>query len=176
MTIIKTVGVQAARRVRYCLLSSHVVVVVRVSFGALVLLVVVVRRHDLLAELLLSLVYVGIQLVSVLSDRELLVVVDRDVDPSVTDWFVVRVVELCHVRVSQRLLGREALVRVKLEQVLNQVDGLVRCAWEHVSDAPLLGGWQRLQHSRGEWTLDGLDVFGGWAAGDFHDPIELVER
>jgi len=65
----------------------------------------VVRGHDLLAELLLSLVYVGIQLVSVLPDGELLVVVDWDVNPSVANWLVIGIVELSHIRVSQGLFG-----------------------------------------------------------------------
>ena len=64
-----------------------------------------VRGHDLLAELLLSLVYVGIQLVSVLSDGEFLIVVDWNVDSSVADWLVIGIVELSHIRVSQGLFG-----------------------------------------------------------------------
>jgi len=98
-------GVEDRRRCALLSSSSHVVVVVRISFGALVLLVVVVRGHDLLAELLLPLVYVGIQLVSVLSDGELRVVVDRDINPSVANWLVIGVVELRHIRVSQGLFS-----------------------------------------------------------------------
>lgn len=75
----------------------------RFPLGALVLLVVVVRGHDLLAELLLPLVNICVKLVSVFSDGEFLVVVNWDVDSSVADGFVIRVVELSDVRVSQRL-------------------------------------------------------------------------
>ena len=48
---------------------------------------------------------VSIEFVSVLSDGELLVVVDWDVDPSVADWLVIGIVELGHIRVSQGLFG-----------------------------------------------------------------------
>ena len=118
-----------------------------VAVGALVLrLVVVVRRHDLLADLLLSLVYVSIQLVPVFSDRELLVVVNRDVDSAGADWLVFWVVELGNVGVSQGLLGGQTLVRVEMEQVADQVDCFVWSTREHVTDAPLLGWRKRLEH------------------------------
>ena len=128
--------------------SSHVAVAVPscVPLRALVGLAVVMRRHDLFAELLLSLMYVGVQLVSVLPDRELRVVVDRDVDPPVADWFVVRVVELGDIRVPQGLLGGQALGGIELEEVTDQVDSLIRGAWEHVTDSLLLGWGQRLEH------------------------------
>jgi len=87
-------------------------------------------------------VNVCVQLVSVLSNGELRVVVDRDVDSSVADWFVIGIVELSHIRVSQGLFGGKAFTRVKLKQVLDQVNCFVGCAREHVSDAPHLGRWE----------------------------------
>jgi len=85
---------------------------------------------------------VCVQLVSVLSNGELRVVVDRDVDSSVADWFVIGIVELSHIRVFKGLFGGKALARVELKQVLDQVDCFVGCAGEHFSDAPHLGRWE----------------------------------
>jgi hypothetical protein len=60
----------------------------------------VVRLHDLLAQLFLSLVDISVEFVPVLSNRELLVVINRDVDFPVTDWLIIWVVELSNVGVS----------------------------------------------------------------------------
>ena len=65
-----------------------------------VLLLVVVRLHDFLAQLFLSLVDISVKFVSILSNRELLVVINRDVDFPVADWLIVWVVELSNVGVS----------------------------------------------------------------------------
>jgi len=65
----------------------------------------VVRREDLLAQLFLAFVDVGIQLVPVLSNAELLVIVNRDVDFSRAERLIVGVVELGHIRVAQGLLS-----------------------------------------------------------------------
>ena len=59
-----------------------------------------VRLHDLLAQLFLSLVDISVEFVPVLSNRELLVVINRDVDFPVTDWLIIWVVELSNVGVS----------------------------------------------------------------------------
>jgi len=130
------------------LYSSHIVVVVLTSLVRLRVLLglAVVRSHDLLAQLLFSLVYVGIQLVSVLPDRELRVVIDRDYDPPVADRLVVWVVELGDIWVPQGLFGAQALGGVELEQVADQVDRLVGSAREHVTDSLLLGWRQGLEH------------------------------
>ena len=63
----------------------------------IVIVVVVVRRQNLLSQLLLSLVDVCIQLISIVSDGELLVVINRDVNLLLTDWFIIWVVELCNI-------------------------------------------------------------------------------
>lgn len=66
----------------------------------LIVVVVVVRSEDLLSKFLLALVDVCIQFVAVLPDRELLVVVDGDVNLAGTNWLVVGVMELGHVGMS----------------------------------------------------------------------------
>lgn len=65
--------------------------------------VVMVTLEKFLAELLLAFVNILIKSVTVFTDRELLVIVNRDMDLLLTDRFVLRAVELCHVRVSQSL-------------------------------------------------------------------------
>ena len=59
-----------------------------------------VRLHDLLAQLFLSLMDISVEFVPVLSNRELLVVINRDVDFPITDWLIIWVVELSNVGVS----------------------------------------------------------------------------
>jgi hypothetical protein len=85
----------------------------------------VVGLQDLLAQLLLPLVDVGVQLVAVLADRELLVVVDWDVDSTGAVRLVVRVVELGHVGMSQSLVSGQTSAWVELEKVAKQVKGVV---------------------------------------------------
>lgn len=75
--------------------------------------------RTLLAQFLLPLVDVRVQLVPVLPDRELLVVVDGDLDFLRAVGLVVRVVELGHVLVFQRLFRSQPLVRVEHQQLLN---------------------------------------------------------
>ena len=78
------------------------------------LVVSLVLCQDLFPHFLLSLVDVRIELVPVLSDRELLVIVNWDKDFLSADWFFVWVVELGHVRVLQCLLSRQSLSWVEL--------------------------------------------------------------
>ena len=83
------------------------------------------RLQDALSELLLSSVDVCVQFVTVLPDRELLVVVDGDIDASSAHWLVLRIVELGHIRVSQSLIGCQTAHWVELQKVPQQVEGVV---------------------------------------------------
>lgn len=143
--------------------------------GGLLLLVLLLLSQSLLAQLLLTLVNVAVQLVSVLSDRELLVVVDRDVDLPLANWLVLWVVELGHVLVLQGLLGAQTLVGVKLQEMAQQIQRFVRSSWEHVTKSLLLYGRQGLKHSLRERRVDSFDVLSRGSASDFHDAIKLVE-
>lgn len=107
--------------------------------SAHLLVVGLVLSEDLLSHFLLSLVDVGVELVSVLTDRELLVVVNRDENLFQTVWLLIWVVELSDVRMLKSLLGGESLAWVKLEKVLQEVDGIVRSSWEHISELLWLG-------------------------------------
>ena len=82
-----------------------------------VVVVVVVGGQDTLSELLLPSVDVRVQLVAVLANRELLIVVDGDVDAARAHWLILRVVELGDVGVAQGLICRQAPIRVELQQV-----------------------------------------------------------
>lgn len=156
----------AARRgVRLLLLCTTPVVVV----------IVVVTLKNFLAELLLSLVDVRVQLVAVLPDRELLVVVNWNVNLARADRLVIRVVELGNVGVAEGLVSRQSLGRVKLKQVTQKIQRVVGSRWEHVAQAAGLARRQRLEHGLGEGRVDGLNVLGGGTACHLHDAVELVE-
>lgn len=55
------------------------------------------RLKDLLSQFLFAFVNISVELVSILTDRKLLVVVDRNVDFLSADWLVFRVMELLNV-------------------------------------------------------------------------------
>ncbi len=95
--------------------------------------------EDLLSHFLLSLVDIGVELVSVLTNGELLVVVNRDEDLFQTVRLLIWVVELRNIRMLKSLLSSESLTWVELEKVFQQVDGVIRGSWEHVSELLWLG-------------------------------------
>ena len=113
------------------------------------LVVSLVLRQQLLSHFLLTLVDIRIELVSVFSDREFLVVIDRYEDLLRAVWFLVWVVELSNVRMLKSLFSGESLVGVELQKALEKVKGIVGCGWEHVSKFLWLGRWQTLQHGLG---------------------------
>ena len=114
----------------------------RTTLLVVLLVVVVVGLEDALSELLLSFMDVLVELVAVFADRELLVVVDGDVDSACANRLIFRVVELCHVRMAQSLLSSHASMRVELEEALEHVERVIRGRWEHVSQPARLSGRQ----------------------------------
>ena len=70
--------------------------------------------EDLLSHFLLSLVDVGVKFVSVLTDRELLVIVNWDEDLFQAIWLLIWVVELSDVWVLKSLLSGESLAWIEL--------------------------------------------------------------
>lgn len=74
-----------------------------------------------------------VEFVTVLSDREFLIVVNWNVDLSSTDGLILRVVELSYIGVSQCLLCGQSPVWVKLEQVAEKIKCVVGSSWEHIS-------------------------------------------
>lgn len=80
-----------------------------------VAVVIVVGLEDLSTQLLLSSVDVGVQFVSVFANRELLIVVNRDVNAAGADGLVLRIVELSHIGMAQSLFSTQTPVRVELE-------------------------------------------------------------
>ena len=89
------------------------------------LVISLVLSQQLLPHFLLSFVDIRIELVSVFSDREFLVVIDRYVDFLRADWFLIRVVELRDVWVLESLSGCESLIWVELQKVLNKVESFI---------------------------------------------------
>ena len=76
-----------------------------------------VGLKDSLPQLLLATVDVCVQLVSVLADRELLIVINRDVDAARTHGLIFRIMELRDIWVSQSLICRQSSVWVELEEL-----------------------------------------------------------
>ena len=87
--------------------------------GAAHLLVVgLMLCENLLTHLLASLVDIGVELVAVLFNGKLLVVVNRNENLLRAIGLVIRVMELCHVRMLQGLLSSQPLAWIKLEEAL----------------------------------------------------------
>lgn len=69
-----------------------------------VVVIIVVRLQNALPKFLLSAVDICIKFVSVLPDRELLVVVDRDIDAPLASRLILGIVELSYIGVFQSLV------------------------------------------------------------------------
>jgi len=87
------------------------------STSAHLLVICLVLGKNLLSHLLLTLMDIRVKLVSVLTDRKLLVIVDGDVDFLRANWLLVRVVELRDVGVLKSLLSGQTLIWVELKEV-----------------------------------------------------------
>lgn len=110
----------------------------------IVVVVVLVRLQSLFAQFLFALVDVAVQLVPVLSNGELLIVVNGNNNLTSAHRLIISVVELGNVRVSEGLLGRQSLIRVKLQQRLQHIQSLIRSSWENVSQTAHLRRRQTL--------------------------------
>ena len=86
--------------------------------SSVVVVIVVMGLEYFFPELLLSPVNVCIQLISIVPNRELLIIIDWDVDLHCANRFVVRVVKLSNVWMLQCLLSCQSLVWIKMHQVL----------------------------------------------------------
>ena len=118
---------------RFHILGSHIAALLLLGTATtacsrrlvVVVVVVVVGLQDLLAQLLLSFVDVRVQFVSVLSDRELLVVIDWNVNLPSADWLILRVVELGHIWVAQSLFCGQSSIWIELQQVAEKIQSVV---------------------------------------------------
>lgn len=86
--------------------------------------------------------YVSIQFIPILSDGELLVVINRNIDLLGANGFIIRIVELTHIRMLQTLLSCESLVRIEYHQVLQHVQSVITGCWKHISQSFGFGGWK----------------------------------
>lgn len=84
------------------------------STRGVVVVVVVVGCENLLSQLLLAFVDICVQLVSILANRELLIIVNRDVDSTSADWLVIWVVELGYIWMTQGCLCCQTSAWVEL--------------------------------------------------------------
>lgn len=141
---------------------------------SVLIVVIMVRLEDLLSKFLLSLMNISIKLISVLSDWELLVIINWDEDFLVAVGFIFGVVELGHVRVTKCLFCSQTSVRVEMQKVFQEVKCIITSGRENVSQLLGFGGWKRFQHSLSQWAIDSLDIIIGRSSNDFHNSIELV--
>lgn len=103
---------------------------------------------------------IRVKLISVFSNRELLVIVNGDVDLTRADGFIFGVVELSDVWVLEGLLGSQSFVWVELEEALEKVNCIITSCGEHVSETLALCWRKRLKHGLCKWTVDSINVFG----------------
>jgi hypothetical protein len=81
--------------------------------------------QQLLPHFLLAFVDIRIELVSVFSDREFLVVIDRYEDFLRAVWFFIWVVELSNVWMLESLFSGESLGRIELQKALEKIEGVI---------------------------------------------------
>ena len=115
-----------------------------------------------------------IERLAIVVDRVLVVVVDHNLDLLLARGFVVGVVELAHVRMLQRLLGRDALAGIEGQAATQEIDRLLGGMGVHLLQRPRLTRRQALEHRGGKRRLNGLNVLGRRATSDLDDAVELV--
>ena len=108
--------------------------------SSIVIVVVVVWLKNLLSEFFFAFVDISIELVSVFTNRELLVVINRNIDFLGTRRFIFGIVELWHIRMSECLFSGESLVGVEVEQALEEVECVVGSGGKHIAQTLGLGG------------------------------------
>ena len=83
------------------------------------------RLKDLLSKFLLALVDISVELVTIFADRELLIIINRDINLLAAHRLILRIVELRHIGMSQRLFSSKSLVRVEVQEALEKVQRIV---------------------------------------------------
>ena len=72
---------------------------------SVVVIVVMMRLKDLLSKFLLALVDISVELVTIFADRELLIIINRDINLLAAHRLILRIVELRYIGMSQCLFG-----------------------------------------------------------------------
>jgi hypothetical protein len=83
------------------------------------------RLKDLLPKFLLALVDISVELVTIFADRELLIIINRDINLLAAHRLILRIVELRYIGMSQCLFGGKSLVRVEVQEALEKVQRIV---------------------------------------------------
>jgi hypothetical protein len=83
------------------------------------------RLKDLLPKFLLALVDISIELVTIFADRELLIIINRDINLFAAHRLILRIVELRYIGMSQCLFCGKSLVRVEVQEALEKVQRIV---------------------------------------------------
>jgi hypothetical protein len=68
---------------------------------------------------------ISVELVTIFADRELLIIINRDINLLAAHRIILRIVELRHIGMSQRLFGGKSLVRVEVQEALEKVQRIV---------------------------------------------------
>jgi hypothetical protein len=89
-------------------------------------------------------------------------------------WLVRLVVEGSHVRVSQGLVRRDALVRIEIHALLDEIQRLRGRSREEGIQRFLADGCHTVNHGGGKWRFDGRDVVSRWLACQLQHTLQLV--
>lgn len=68
---------------------------------------------------------ISVELVTIFADRELLIIVNRDINLLAAHRLILRIVELRYIGMSQCLFGSKSLVRVEVQEALEKVQRIV---------------------------------------------------
>ncbi len=133
------------------------------------------RLKKLLPQFLLPLMDVSIQFVPVLSDWELPIIINGNVDLLQAWWFVFWVMELSNVGVSQSLLSSESFVRVECHQVPEQVNSIITGCRKDVSQFSLLDRRNGFEHGNCHGAFNWVNIILGGLSYHLHYSFELVQ-
>lgn len=68
---------------------------------------------------------ISVELVTIFADRELLIIINRDINLLAANWLILRIVELRYIGMSQCLFSCKSFVRVEVQEALQKVQRIV---------------------------------------------------
>ena len=68
---------------------------------------------------------ISVELVTIFADRELLIIINWDINLLAAHRLILRIVELRYIGMSQCLFGSKSLVRVEVQEALEKVQRIV---------------------------------------------------
>ena len=110
------------------------------------------------SDFLFALNYFSVEQVPVLRYRPFVIIVDDNFNRTSTANFICWVVEFCDVRVIKRFFCGKSLVWIEAKQLFEQVQCVFRSLWEYILQIFRLRLLDRIEHSRGKWRINCLNV------------------